>query len=74
MILMDIKMPVLDGYEATKRIREFDSCVPIIAQTAFALGNEKKQAFEAGCTDYIAKPFKKEEIYSLIRKYQMKSN
>lgn len=74
MILMDIKMPFVDGYEATRQIRQFDSQVPIIAQTAFVLGNEKNQALEAGCTDYIAKPFKKEEIYSMIRKYQLKNN
>lgn len=72
MILMDIKMPILDGFEATRRIRQFDSKVPIIAQTAFVLGNEKKQALEAGCTDYISKPFKKEEIYSIIKKHQLK--
>ncbi|NOU60685.1 ATP-binding protein [Marinifilum caeruleilacunae] len=70
MILMDIKMPVVDGYEATRRIREFDSQVPIIAQTAFVLGDEKIQALEAGCTDYIPKPFKREEIYNIIRKHQ----
>ena len=67
---MDIKMPVVDGYEATRRIREFDSQVPIIAQTAFVLGDEKIQALEAGCTDYIPKPFKREEIYNIIRKHQ----
>lgn len=72
MILMDIKMPVLDGYEATRKIRMFDSNVPIIAQTAFVLGDERIQALEAGCTDYIPKPFKKEEIYSIIRKHQLR--
>lgn len=70
LILMDIKMPVLDGYAATNKIREFDSDVPIIAQTAFAMSDERLKALEAGCTDYIAKPFRKNEVLSMIRKYQ----
>lgn len=72
LILMDIKMPVLDGYNATHKIREFDSDIPIIAQTAFAMSDERLKALEAGCTDYIAKPFRKNEVLSMIRKYQKK--
>ncbi len=56
LILMDIGMPILNGYEATKCIREFDSQVKIIAQTAFALEGDREKALLAGCDDYIAKP------------------
>jgi PAS domain S-box-containing protein len=56
LILMDIKMPVLSGYEATKEIKQMSPTVPIIAQTAYAIHNEKEIAFEAGCDDYVSKP------------------
>nr|WP_320120337.1 response regulator [uncultured Marinifilum sp.] len=69
-ILMDIKMPLMSGYEATGKIREFNKKVPIIAQTAFAMSDERTKAIEAGCTDYIAKPFKKTDILTLIENFQ----
>ena len=56
-IFMDIKMPEMDGYEATRIIREFDKEVLIIAQTAYAFKREQEKALEAGCNDYISKPF-----------------
>jgi PAS domain S-box-containing protein len=55
-ILMDIKMPILSGYEATKEIKLVKPSVPIIAQTAYAINNEKEIALAAGCDDYISKP------------------
>ncbi|RLD39655.1 MAG: hypothetical protein DRI74_00320 [Bacteroidetes bacterium] len=55
-ILMDIKMPILSGYEATKEIKLIKSEIPIIAQTAYAINNEKEIALAAGCDDYISKP------------------
>ena len=55
-ILMDIKMPILSGYEATKEIKIVMPTVPIIAQTAYAINNEKEIALAAGCDDYISKP------------------
>ncbi len=55
-ILMDIHMPEMDGYEATRRIREFDSIVPIFAVTAFMFEENKEEALKSGCTDFIAKP------------------
>jgi hypothetical protein len=69
LILMDIQMPDLNGYEATRQIRQFNKNVVIIAQTAFALSSEEKKAIEAGCNDYIAKPINKDELLSLIQKY-----
>lgn len=67
-ILMDIKMPILNGYEAVKIIRGFNRKIPIIAQTAFVIGNEKKKALDIGCNDYIAKPFKRAELLDKIKK------
>jgi PAS domain S-box-containing protein len=69
LILMDIKMPYMDGYEATRRIRKFNKDVVIIAQTAYGLTGDREKAMESGCNDYIAKPIKKEELVTLIHKY-----
>jgi PAS domain S-box-containing protein len=67
-ILMDIKMPDKNGYEATKEIRTFNNDVIIIAQTAYAMEGDREKAMEAGCDEYIAKPVKKEELLKLIEK------
>ena len=69
LILMDIQMPIMDGYEATRRIRQFNSDVIIIAQTAFALSGDNKKAIEAGCNDYVSKPIKPDNLLNLIRKH-----
>ena len=69
LILMDIGMPVMDGYEATRRIREFNKNVVIIAQTAFAISNDSLKVKEAGCNDYLPKPINKEHLFALIQKY-----
>jgi CheY-like chemotaxis protein len=69
LIMMDIRMPLLGGYEATKQIREFNKEVIIIAQTAYGLSGDKEKAIEAGCDDYISKPIKKHELLALIQKY-----
>lgn len=69
LILMDLKMPGMDGYQATKIIRQHNAEIPIIAQTAFALSGDREKAIEAGCTDYISKPIKKEELFILLKKY-----
>jgi len=69
LILMDIQMPEMNGYEATMRIREFNSEVIIIAQTAYGLSGDREKAIEAGCNDYISKPIDKDELLALILKY-----
>ncbi|MBE0650745.1 MAG: PAS domain S-box protein [Bacteroidales bacterium] len=70
LILMDMKMPgKLDGFEATRTIREKDKDIPIIAQTAYAMEIDKMKALEAGCNDYVTKPVSKEKLLSLIAKY-----
>jgi PAS domain S-box-containing protein len=69
LVLMDIRMPGMGGYEATRQIREFNREVVIIAQTAYGLSGDREKALEAGCNDYISKPIKKEELLRLIQKY-----
>ena len=69
LILMDIQIPELNGYEATRQIRQFNRNVIIIAQTAFGLTGDREKSIEAGCNDYISKPIKKDELLALIFKY-----
>jgi CheY-like chemotaxis protein len=72
--LMDIKMPVMDGYEATRKIRKFNKDVKIIAQTAYALAGDREKALKAGCDDYIAKPIKKDGLLKIIQQlFNLKS-
>uniref|UniRef100_UPI0026171775 PAS domain-containing hybrid sensor histidine kinase/response regulator n=1 Tax=uncultured Draconibacterium sp. TaxID=1573823 RepID=UPI0026171775 len=66
LILMDIKMPVMDGYTATKMIRGFNTSVNIIAQSAFAQPEDIKRATEAGCNDFVLKPILKAKLYESI--------
>jgi len=67
LILMDIKMPEMDGYTATQQIRQFNKEVIIIAQSAFALSGDRERALEAGCDEYIAKPFNKPALTILLK-------
>jgi len=69
LVLMDIKMPGVDGLEASRKIREFNNSVIIVAQTAYALSGDREKALEAGCNDYLSKPIKKELLFQLVEKY-----
>lgn len=69
LILMDIKMPITNGLEATVEIKKIDKEIPIIAQTAYALSEEKEQAMVAGCDDYITKPIRRDDLITLMAKY-----
>ncbi len=69
LIIMDIQIPELNGYQATRKIREFNKDVIIIAQTAFALIGDKEKAIEAGCNNYIKKPINKTELQTMIQNY-----
>ncbi|MBE0424430.1 MAG: PAS domain S-box protein [Lutibacter sp.] len=69
LVLMDIKMPKMDGHEATKRIKEFHPNLPIIAQTAYSSPEEKEKAFLAGCDDFMSKPISKDVLKSMLGKY-----
>ena len=73
LILMDIKMPIINGIEAIKRIRQFNHNVHIIAQTAYALSGDREKAIAAGCDDYISKPIKKDELEHKIKNYDILS-
>jgi len=68
-ILMDIKMPDMNGLEATEIIRSISKEVPIIAQSAFAYEEDRKKALAAGCSDFITKPFKKKQLLEIINRY-----
>ncbi|MGX7668294.1 ATP-binding protein [Flavobacterium pedocola] len=72
LILMDIKMPVMSGYDATLVIRETDKGIPIIAQTAYSTLEEVNDIMKAGFTDYISKPINKEYLFELLRKHLFK--
>lgn len=69
LVLMDIEMPEMNGYEAARQIRQFNNNVVIIAQTACALVGDREKAIKSGCTDYITKPIMKNELHALIKKY-----
>jgi CheY-like chemotaxis protein len=66
LILMDLKMPRMDGLTATREIRNFDKNVIIIAQTAYAMIGDQSKAVDAGCNDYVTKPIIEKKLISLI--------
>ena len=67
LILMDINMPEMNGLEATRQIRKFNTDIIIIAQTAYALTGDREKAIEAGCNDYIAKPYNQGMMKEIIK-------
>ena len=69
MVLMDIKMPDINGYEATRKIKELRSKLPVIAQTAFASNDERQKAIEAGCSEFFSKPISSNELKNAIKKF-----
>jgi len=66
LVLMDINLPDVDGYEATSQIKAFKPNLPIVAQTAYAMAGEKVKSIEFGCDDYIAKPIIPEKLFNII--------
>jgi two-component system cell cycle response regulator DivK len=71
LIMMDIQLPGIDGYEATRRIKANPNLqkIPIIVVTSYALSGDDMKAFEAGCDAYVAKPFSPRELLAKIREY-----
>ncbi|MEI6173913.1 MAG: PAS domain-containing protein [Bacteroidota bacterium] len=69
LVLMDLKMPVMDGLEATRLIKSFRKELPVIAVTAYAFSRDKKKALEAGCDDFLSKPVSKAELQEKLRKF-----
>ena len=66
LILMDINMPVMDGYEAMRIIKSKHPDLPIIAQTAYTLNNDRHKCLKAGFNDYIAKPVNKVALFRMV--------
>lgn len=78
LVLMDLQMPVMDGYETAKTIRDINSPVmdhkiPIVALTAHALDTDRKRCMDVGMDDYITKPFRKEKLDEVIKKWGLKT-
>ncbi len=69
LVLMDIRMPGMSGEEATQLIRTFNKQIPIIAQTAYAMVEDKEKFIKLGCSDYISKPINREYLFELLQKY-----
>ena len=68
-VLMDIKMPIMDGLEATQAIREKHPDLPILALTANAFDSDRQLAMEVGCNDFLSKPVSSEECIETIKRY-----
>ena len=69
MVLMDIKMPEMNGYEATKIIKNERPRLPVIALTAFALDGDREKSLLAGCDDYMAKPIDQAKLLDMVDRY-----
>ncbi|NOR28006.1 MAG: PAS domain S-box protein [Lutibacter sp.] len=72
LILMDLKMPILNGFKATRQIRKFLPNIPIIAQTAYSTVEDKEKAIEAGCNYFISKPIDKDALFAIIEIFLLK--
>jgi len=69
LVLMDLQMPEMNGYEATQILKKKFPQLPIVAQTAFAMSDDREKAIDAGCDDYLAKPIKSKDLLSVVGKF-----
>ncbi|HNW50128.1 MAG TPA: response regulator [Prolixibacteraceae bacterium] len=69
LILMDLQMPEMNGYDASREIKKIYPEMIIIAQTAFAMSDDRSKALEAGCDDYLAKPIRSKDLLDTVNKY-----
>ncbi len=69
LVLMDVRMPLMNGYQATEHIKAFNPKLPIIMQTAFVMAGDRNTGLAAGCDEYLAKPIRANEIYRLLQKF-----
>lgn len=72
LILMDIRLPEINGFEVTRRIKQQNPEIIIIAQTGLAMKGDREKCLDAGCNDYIAKPFKPKQLLNILSKYMDK--
>ena len=68
-VLMDIKMPVMNGFDATQQIKKLRPELPVIAQTAYAMTEDRDKALQSGCNDYLSKPVNKNDLLEILNKY-----
>jgi CheY-like chemotaxis protein len=73
LVLMDVRMPIMDGYEATERIKKLRPDLPVIIQTAHSTMDDIAKAFASGCSDFIAKPFKRDQLVTKISEQLVKN-
>ena len=74
LVLMDIYMPIMDGFKATREIKKMHPTLPVISQTAYAMSGEREKSLEAGCDDYIPKPINTSIFLSKIGKFFQKKH
>ncbi len=72
LVLMDIRMPELNGYDATKQIKSFKKSLPVLSITAYAMSEDELKSVEAGCDEYISKPVKPTQLLDIIDSYMNK--
>jgi signal transduction histidine kinase len=69
LVLMDMKLPEMNGYIATRKIKEFRSDLPVVAVTAYAMTGDRKKCLDAGCDEYLSKPLSKNELFTILKKF-----
>ena len=69
LVLMDLQMPEMNGYEATQILKKKYPNLPVVAQTAFAMSDDREKALAAGCDDYLAKPIKSKDLLNITEKF-----
>jgi signal transduction histidine kinase/CheY-like chemotaxis protein len=69
LVLMDIQMPIMNGYEATQEIKKINPTLPVVAQTAYAMAEDRAKGFRAGCNGYLSKPIKPEDLLNVLKQF-----
>lgn len=69
LVFMDLQMPEMNGYEATEILKKKLPKLPIVAQTAFAMSDDREKALDSGCDDYLTKPIKSKDLLNVVEKY-----